>query len=265
MKLEYLLFDPSGNVTVLVKTPVPVEAQAEVAARLMELEPSAEQAGFLSAGPAGANIGLRMAGGEFCGNATMSAAVWRAMELDSPDGRFLVDASGAPEPVPVDVTRLPDGAYAGSMDMPAPRSIGTVTLADGMTFPIVRFDGIDHLVLEQPAPSDEAGRAAAEDRIRRWCDELGAECLGVMYYDRDAGTLTPLVYAPRAGTLFWENACGSGSAAVGAYIAEERGGPVELSLREPGGTLTVTAAPDGALTLRGTVRFVKSVQTVLSG
>ena len=49
MQITYSLFDPSGNTTILVETPVPVEDQPAVASALMKAEPSAEQVGFVSA------------------------------------------------------------------------------------------------------------------------------------------------------------------------------------------------------------------------
>ena len=75
-EIDYAVMDPTGNITILVETPVPEASQPFAAARLMELEPAAEQVGFLSSGRDGAELSLRMAGGEFCGNASMSAAVY---------------------------------------------------------------------------------------------------------------------------------------------------------------------------------------------
>ena len=74
MNVRYRMFDPTGNLTLLVETPVEAARQAETAARLLEAEPATEQVGFLCAAP-DADIALRMAGGEFCGNAAMCAAV----------------------------------------------------------------------------------------------------------------------------------------------------------------------------------------------
>ena len=74
MNISYYVLDPTSNITILAETPVPVELQPSVASRLMLAEPEAEQTGFLSHEP-GCDIALRMAGGEFCGNAAMSAAV----------------------------------------------------------------------------------------------------------------------------------------------------------------------------------------------
>ena len=75
MELEYTVWDPTKNITLLVSTPVERGAQAETAARLMAARPQVEQVGFLEPAAApGAELRLQMMGGEFCGNASMSAA-----------------------------------------------------------------------------------------------------------------------------------------------------------------------------------------------
>ena len=61
MNIRYALLDPTGNVTVLVQSPVPTADQPAAAARLMVLEPTAEQVGFLTTD--GDSLRLRMAGG----------------------------------------------------------------------------------------------------------------------------------------------------------------------------------------------------------
>ena len=93
---HYVLMDPTGNRTLLVDTPVPVEEQPSVAAKLMEQEPTAEQTGFLTFSDS-SGLSLRMAGGEFCGNATMSAAVYHSIRTGTADDRMTVNVSGAPD------------------------------------------------------------------------------------------------------------------------------------------------------------------------
>ncbi|MEE3312421.1 MAG: diaminopimelate epimerase, partial [Acutalibacteraceae bacterium] len=79
MEVTYSLFDPTGNITLLVETPISAAERVAVASKLMELEPKAEQVGFVSQDDADVDIRLDMAGGEFCGNATMSAAALAVM------------------------------------------------------------------------------------------------------------------------------------------------------------------------------------------
>lgn len=257
-EIRYILTDPTGNRTVLVETPVPVDRQPAVAAVLMQAESTAEQAGFLGKSDR-ADLSLRMAGGEFCANATMSAAVLFAMRTGRTAAVVTVEVSDAPEPVAVEVEAGTDGLWQGIVTMPRPNAVERVRFADGQTCPVVTFDGITHVVMER-----DTERAEAETLAKRRCAELSADALGLMFLDAAKQRLTPLVYVPGADTLFWENSCGSGTAAVGAYLAKAQGATVCIPLRQPGGTLVVTASPDGALRLRGTVRRVYE-KTVVTG
>ena len=245
------LMDPTGNITLLVESPVPADEQPVVAARLAALFPGTEQTGFLYPGRYDADIALRMAGGEFCGNAAMSAGALHAMTRGE-GGVMNVRVYGTAEPVRVDVTDLGNGAWRGAVDMPRPVSVRRETMPGGGEFPVVRFDGIAHVIVELPMD-----RPAAEKAAPAWCERLHADAVGLMFLDRAAGALAPLVYVPAAGTLCWERSCASGTTACGAYLAAESGGEVTLPLRQPGGTLTVTAAPDAAPRLTGAVRCLR--------
>ena len=253
-RISYAVMDPTGNVTILVKTPVPAAAQPACAARLLAAEPAGEQVGFLSPGGGGADLSLRMAGGEFCGNAAMSAAAHFCMERALAEATVAVRVSGAEAPVAVKAARAADGQYACEVGMPRPKAPETAALSlDGQSYslPLVRFDGICHLILPGDTERDFAERAA-----RAWCAPLDAPALGLMLLDSDAATMTPLVYVPGGDTLYWERSCASGTAAAGAYLAWKRGGPIEAALAQPGGVLRVSAAPAGPVSLRGTVRLL---------
>lgn len=67
-------------------------------------------------------------------------------------------------------------------------------------------------------------------------------------------SLTPLVYIQTAGTLFWENSCGSGSSACGMYLAEKEKQPVDLELVQPGGRLRVRGDLQNGIRLSGRVK-----------
>lgn len=260
MELIYSLLDPTKNMTVLVDTPVPISRQPLCAAKLMEREKTAEQVGFLSPGKLGEyNIAMRMAGGEFCGNATMSAAALYAMRTGLTQGQVSVSVSGASLPVTVDVKKQTDGSCKGTVQMPLPRSITSARLElNGSTLllPVVNFPGISHVILELPASGET--KEAVEQSVKHWCRVLNADSLGVMLLDRAENRLTPLVYVPEANTLFWESSCASGTAAVGAYLANQTGAPIAIALKEPGGILTVEAVPGGVIRLTGTVTLTKT-------
>ena len=249
MEFSYAFMDPTGNMTALVETAVPVEDQPRIADAIMAVEPSCEQVGFVMNTPNGCDTAIRMAGGEFCGNAAMCAASLYALNSGIEKEKTLrVSVSG--REVEIVVTLAADG-YACSVAMPTPKEIVTVEKA-GLQLPVVLGEGIYHAVLV-----GEVDDSTAETIVRELCDELKAEAMGLMQVDFEAGTMKPLVYVPDANTLFWENSCGSGTAAVGAYLWKTTGGAVSIPLRQKGGTLRVAADEAGNITLQGTARLVR--------
>ena len=160
--LSYALLDPTGNMTLLAETPVPETAQPLAAKQLMALEPATEQVGFVS--DTDDSIGLRMAGGEFCGNASMSAAVLYLLRKGRDGGEVTVRVSGTPKPVSVTAERLPDGSWQGCVEMPRPLSVRKECFPDGSERPVIRFPGITHVVLESEMDRTEAERLAPV-----WC------------------------------------------------------------------------------------------------
>ena len=238
MELEYVLMDPTGNLTALVRTAVPVDRQPALAQALMDAEPSAEQVGFLSPGGDGADTSLRMAGGEFCGNATMCAAALFAAARGAEEADVSVRVSGARELVRVHLAAEPDGSWRCAELLPERPSAELVTLplnGGELRVPLLRFDGISHLIL----PGD-LDRGLAERAAPDWCAALGAEALGCMLLDEAAGRLTPLVWVPGAQTLFWEHSCASGTAAVGAWSAVDKNQDFSVELKQPGGSIGVS-------------------------
>ena len=270
--VRYAIADPTGNITALVYDPVEVARQPEVARQVMERHPEVEQVGFVPDATDGAQApaALRMAGGEFCGNATMSAAVLhvvQAGQAPSTEDELVVvqmRVSGASRPVEVRIVASSDGAFEADVRMPEARDVIAQTFAfAGVVgqLPLVLMEGISHVVVPESSPFHAllADRASAEAAVRQWCHDLGADGLGLMFLEGDASSyrLTPLVYVPGSNTVFWENSCASGSAAVGRFLARETGASVGLALHEPGGTLRVASDAEGRQTwLHGSVRLV---------
>ena len=263
---EYEYVDPTGNITVLVTSRVDEGDRTRVADIIMEEERTCEQVGFL--GPSDTcDIKLDMAAGEFCGNATMSAAVVFFDKKDpKPDSSasVTVESSGCSSPITVNITRMKDegegGLYSGRIHMPAPARIMErvfTYLGRRYVLPVVEFDGIMHVIVS----SDELGMsdAEAEDAIVMWCTRLNANSMGIMILsdmNEESVTIRPVVYVPGAGTCFWERSCASGTTAVGAYyISKGLMKDRTLLAKEPGGTLTVTKDQDNGIILCATVRL----------
>lgn len=246
MNISYTKIDPSGNITLIVDSFVPREEQRRIAALLMVRDSEAEQVGFLEApeDPCCA-VRLQMMGGEFCGNATLSAAavVMRQLGLDA--GDMLIEVSGSPGPVKVTGVMSASGRFDGEVDMPLPESIYECSFLDGFdchTLPLVRFPGICHAIVS----AGTLTREKAEAVIDPWCRQIGSEALGLMFFDKDKNTLTPLVYVESTGTAVWEGSCASGTAAVASYLAELDGEYASVCLFEPRGRLSAEAACSGS-------------------
>ena len=256
--LKYCIFDPTGNITALVETAVDIADQPAAASHIMELEPDVEQVGFISYAedPAagGAPVSLRMAGGEFCGNATMCAAALFAIRSGLQGGAVPVKVWGISAPFEVMLERQAALNYSAAVRIPPALDMDELRLADGMlpgsdslSLPIVRMEGISHVIIEPDSGffglKDDP--ALAETLLRGWCGVLGAECLGMMFLGEGAAIrpMIPLVYVPGADTMFWENSCASGSAAAGMYLAAKAGAPVDVTFDEPAGRMRVESDP----------------------
>ena len=248
MKLHFLKFNPTENMTLLVTDPVPRELQGPLAARLMENRSiGAEQVGYLEkASLPGARARLQMMGGEFCGNASMCMAVFLTRDELPPEGEKAVEieVSGAGRVKCALRREGPD--FRCRVEMPLPREIrrvGDLTL--------VRLPGIAHFVSQYPVDQPE-------ETLRSLARGLEEDAVGLMQYLPEKG-LTPLVYVKDTDTMVWERGCGSGSAAVGAMLANEARGDVERRLPQPGGEIIVRSLWKVALCMLSIEGLVKIV------
>ena len=293
---SYWIFDPTGNITALVESKMPVSQQPAAASLIMRMHPEVEQVGFVSFAESPSletQVVLRMAGGEFCGNASMCAAALYKMRCSqcSPEKKeeiapdktgtaasessgepnsektadtVTLQVSGAQKPVSVKLDRTAPLHYRTSIHMPQALAIKEELFSfNGLQglLPVVQLHGITHIII-QPESVFSALRnndgQAAETAARSFCRLLGADGLGLMFLEGTCSpyNLTPLVYIPGGDTLFWENSCASGTAACGMYLAHKSGAPVQAVFKEPGGTLEVRSdQAAGSTELFGSVRM----------
>lgn len=246
MKLTIRVANPAGNITVLVKTPVKKEAYASLAGKLLTLIDGAEQVGFLVTPRCGGDVRLAMMGGEFCGNALRSTALFYGAEQGSRgETRVMTEISGVKEPLPVFVD-VENRTAVGAM--PLPKSIASIPFEGGEA-DAVFFDGILHVVTDQPFAADSP--AATRKYLQEVSAQYQTAAAGLMYYDAKTAILTPVVYVAATDTLFYENSCASGSAAVAAALAQKgTADSVLFRFREPGGILeAATEKRDGKISL----------------
>ena len=251
--LEYCFADPTGNVTLLVEGLFAPESCVEIAGLLLKAEPRAEQVGFL-APVSGRTVSLRMAGGEFCGNAALSSAAAALSSSGSMSGIYFVDVFGQTGSLRAEIRKSGDALYSGRIEMPSPLDITERVFScpgQDLLFPVVHFPGISHILCTRPLE-----KKTAEEAIRSWCRELNVPALGIMQLDLQTDRLLPLVYVPALDTLYWESSCASGTCAAACWLAAQKKRDGFFRFSEPGGTLGAQLE-HGVLYLSGSVALEK--------
>ena len=238
MELEFIKLSPLGNTTVFLRGEAAREGRAALLCEAMDYDHlAAEQAGFLVAPQAGqAILRIEMTGGEFCGNATLSAAALAAAEgAESP---FFIECSGAAEPLRAEARRLGAGRWLARAEMPQVHEVRHLSLAEMLsveTATCVSLPGIAHLVVE----AAELSTAAYDALLARLMQETDADAYGVVPFVRvgkNRFRIRPYVAVPRAGSRVFERACGSGSLALALSIGAKG---AHIAVEQPGGTLFV--------------------------
>ncbi len=238
--VQYVLLDPTGNLTCLVLDPVTEEERAGITAELMH---RCEQVGYLIPPKNPEARGrLQMMGGEFCGNAAMATAAWLAREDGLREGEEThvpLEVSGA-DGVLVCRIRREKECWQGTVEMPQILEICEREVA-GRCLTAVRLPGMLHLIRLGKDPD----REEMEKFLMKAAEQLPDPAIGFLQWDKEHGYLTPLVYVRDSGTMVWEQACGSGSSAVAACTAVTEGRSVHLDIQQPGGVLTLDVTTEG--------------------
>ena len=241
MELKFIKTSPTENMTLLIETPVPREQHLEVAEKLIAYgSVYAEQAGYIEEpeNPLAAKR-LQMMAGEFCGNASLSLAAVLAEEKGLKVGEeteILLEVSGADSLVSCHMKKEEKGFY-GRVAMPLPKAIEHKEFhLNGETFEldVVVFEGISHIIVPVSLWGENAVQKA-EQAARDWAEHMPA-AFGILLFDEEKAELKPLV-SVQGATLIWERGCGSGTSAVGAYLAMQEGKSLSISLKQPGGIM----------------------------
>ena len=238
MNIEYWKVDPTGNITLIVETPVPRESQSRIAAELLRRDNDAEQVGFFEAPEkAGARLRLQMMGGEFCGNATRAYGMYIAQQKGGLSSVRL-RVSGCDHVVTAQVDLKSGTARA---EMPCPRSVKRVTV-NGREGTLVDLTGIAHFVVEGVEPSEGFFRAAESI----FSGIAGLDACGVIFLDAEKRSMTPLVKVIETDSLVWEGSCGSGSVACAVAQSErmENGG-FSCEYQQPAGAVRASVERQG--------------------
>jgi diaminopimelate epimerase/ribosomal protein S18 acetylase RimI-like enzyme len=216
--MEYTIIRPGGNDTCLVFASVTdVLLRKRINDVIMRAYPNVEQVGFVSGTPQVPV--LTMAGGEFCGNATRSAA---AILVNMQAGKSVsLLVSGVDKPLTAGFNAL-GHAYAR---MPVYADTSRIIQVSGQdnTY-IVEMEGITHYIIlnseDTSLIGDEDIKQQSYEILRRnQLTKFAAAGVMYVYRDESAWRIDPVVYVRDIDTLFRETACGSGTTALGLVLA----------------------------------------------
>ena len=251
--LSIQIADPSGNITIFVRTPVERRYYQQVAEQLlMEEDYGAEQVAFIlppssasqnvSAGDPGVDGSMEMCGLEFCGNASRAFGLMLARDAgETGHVTKRIRVSGCEEPLTVELDMETSRA---KIRMPDPVSCevqGDRTVVD--------LGGILHIIVEAPRAeggSTEKQQTEMEQIFGKIRSEvyrtMDPPALGVMFWDSAEKKLTPVVYVKEVETVYFEGSCGSGTTAcAAAFSMGKPDGTYSWSIPQPAGIIDVTA------------------------
>ena len=213
-QLKYHVLWPGGNTTAIVTDKIPRKLHAGIANKIMKADPSIEQVGYLEKPRSrSANTRLQMMGGEFCGNATRSAAFFWAWQVRETGGKKVhqvrMEASGLPEILKVAVS-----TSSADITLPGDFFVSIKKISKGF---IVDLRGIRHIIL-----FTKGTMAHAKKMITAHKGKLPA--VGVIYSNLRGGrvAIKPLIWVRETDSFVPETGCASGSiaAAIAAYTVQ---------------------------------------------
>ena len=242
MRLDFVRVSPSKNMTVLIENDVAPARYAEIANKVMDYEfLNAEQVGFLVAPENKQSVlRLEMSGGEFCGNAVLSAAAYCSYKGLTKSNKFLLETSGSDVPLECVVEVKSPSYFKARAEMPHPISTEELAVSVNecvISGSVVKLDGITHFVTDYwPSSMDDFNSL-----IEAVTERIDDKAIGVIPYRKlmeKEYEIWPFVYVKETGSRFFEQACGSGSLALGIYLSMKNK-EYALKIQQPGGIIMV--------------------------
>lgn len=243
MKLNFVKASPSQNTTAFITDYVCPSQYATIANKLMAYDSlSVEQVGYIVKPHSDETvIRLEMSGGEFCGNALLSAAAYCHYRGLSKQENFLVEISGSDIPLNCHVKQKASNIYESRSEMPSPLKIADIELSvkgNQISGKIIKLNGITHFITQfWPKKSDY------NDILTELLKQVDDKAIGIIPYKSikdNEYEIVPFVYVTDTGSKVFERACGSGTLALGVYLnAIEQS--AHFHIHQPGGVIQVEA------------------------
>ena len=239
-KVRYQVFVPGGNDTAFVfGTDYTKNERKYINDIIMKDNPNVEQVGFLGDVD---SPELVMAGGEFCGNATRSAAYYY---LKGKDGSLKLKVNEK-DFINAGVT---DGQAWCEIPLILDRDI--IEQVDDDIYKIEMKGMTTIAIREQVAKKYVENLDTIKEEAMKFIESYNlkqCEAVGVMFLERkdDIIKINPVVWVNAIDTLFYETACGSGTTAtaiVESFISKKN---QSINVLQPSGhVITATINLDG--------------------
>ncbi len=236
LKVNYSIFRPAGNDTAFVYgfnyTP---EQKKQINDAIMAKHSNVEQVGFIDLDR---KPELQMAGGEFCGNATRSAAY---IYLNGKAGRIKMIVNSN-DVINCGVT----AEQKAWCEIPLYHGPNVITEKEPGIY-IVKMNGMVSVVIQENSAQKylkqkEILKTFGMEFIHKYQLE-DSEAVGIMFCEKKNGILkiNPIVWVKSIDTLFYETACGSGTTAVCMVEAFLKKSNQQIDILQPSG-MTITAS-----------------------
>lgn len=228
--IEYIVYIPGGNDTAFVtKSGFTKEEKKKINDEIMKNTVNVEQVGFVDKTKKNE---LEMAGGEFCGNATRSAAYY-----------YLNGKPGNIEMIVNSKDIIKAGVYENGdawCEIPLYHGSDVIIKKEDGIYQ-VRMNGMVSIIVDEVnskkyLENKETIKEEAMKFIQKY-DLLNEEAVGVMFTETIDGIkkINPIVWVKEIDTLFYETACGSGTTATAMLESYLKKQDIKINILQPSG------------------------------
>jgi diaminopimelate epimerase len=248
--LNYYIIYPSGNTTAVVVDKIHHEIDYKrINDIIMEKHKNVEQVCFLLSFESNTNLCLfRMAGGEFCGNASRAIG-------------FLCSHLYNLSKMKININNLffefeKDGKN-GAIIIETKKLVEKIETLEKDTY-LVSMNGVSHIVIRKNSP--HFLQFPDQNKVRKLMIELDIrvkDALGILMLD-DELNMKPFVYVVGIDTFFYETACGSGTIACACVLNEADHRIKFFQIRQPSNEILTCEFINNKIKLDGIVTILDS-------
>lgn len=255
MNVDFVKISPSKNMTVLITNYIAPTHYSKIAHSIMDYEyVNAEQVGFIVAPEnKGSLLRLAMSGGEFCGNALLGAAAYCHYNGLTEKDRFLLETTGVDSPLECFVETKSPYLFEAKAEMPNDFIVDNMVVhlnGKNIFGSVVQMSGITHFITDYWICKDDFIHV-----IEEISEKIDNKAIGIIPYrnlKENDYEINPFVYVKETGSRFFEQACGSGSLALGVYLSKQTQ-EENFNVHQPGGIIKVETGVNNYIST--TVRF----------